>query len=191
MIGMVIMVSAARQAALQAAGAPIPGGQPLQALIDTGASHTCVDPIVLNALDLQPTGSVPMHTPSTGTTPMAADTYDINLVVPGPQGAIPFVRLFYGCLRFVRPALYGHRVMGVGACKIVEIGKRFQEVCSTAYPHARCRIADCLSYAFDSPNVRIHFRPLSTHSGIDALPTEMPGLRFMKSKTSTKGNRWL
>lgn len=92
MIGMVIMVSAAKQAALQAAGQPIPTGQPVQALIDTGASHTCIDPMVFTALGLQPTGSVPMHTPSTGTTPMAADTYDITLVIPGPQGAIPFVR---------------------------------------------------------------------------------------------------
>jgi len=65
MINLGVMVSAARRAALQAANLPIPAVQAVRGLIDTGASHTCIDPSVFQALQLQPTGSVPMHTPST------------------------------------------------------------------------------------------------------------------------------
>lgn len=82
MINLGVSVSAARKAALQGANAPIPAVQACRGLVDTGASHTCIDPSVFTALGLQPTGSVPMHTPSTGGVPMNADTYDVGIVIP-------------------------------------------------------------------------------------------------------------
>lgn len=90
MIDLVVTASAPRLAALQAAGHALPQPQSIRGLVDTGASHTCVDPSVLTALQLQPTGSVPMLTPSTGATPQNADTYDVGIVIPNgnQQGLI-------------------------------------------------------------------------------------------------------
>ena len=42
--------------------------------------------MVFQALQLQPTGSTPVLTPSTGVTPVDADTYDVAILIPGPQG---------------------------------------------------------------------------------------------------------
>lgn len=86
-----IGVSMAKNQALQTAGQPVPPMQQVQALIDTGASGTCVDPLVLNALQLQPTGITPMLTPSTGITPVDADTYDVSVVIASIQGQLPLV----------------------------------------------------------------------------------------------------
>lgn len=55
----------------------------IRALVDTGASCTCVDAPVLQALHLTPTGNVPVHTPSTGPEPHWADQYDVSLAIPG------------------------------------------------------------------------------------------------------------
>lgn len=38
--------------------------------------------MVFQALGLQPTGSTPILTPSTGQTPIDADTYDVGIVIP-------------------------------------------------------------------------------------------------------------
>jgi hypothetical protein len=74
-------VSQARRNALIAAGQPIPNPVNIQGLIDTGASNTCIDPSVLTALNLSPTGSTLMNTPSTGATPVSVDTYDVSLTI--------------------------------------------------------------------------------------------------------------
>lgn len=78
-----IGVSHARRAALIAAKQPVPNIQQIQGLVDTGASCTCVDPSVLNALGLSPTGQASVNTPSTGNTPHTADLYDVSVFVPG------------------------------------------------------------------------------------------------------------
>lgn len=83
LISMYVGVSAARGQALKKAGQPIPTPQNVQALIDTGASGTCIDPIVFEALQLQPTGITPMLTPSTGDIPVETETYDVSIVIPG------------------------------------------------------------------------------------------------------------
>ena len=75
--------SRARREALLAAGLDIPPESSIRALVDTGASCTCIDPAVVAALGLPAHGSVPIHTPSTGSTPHLADEYDVCLVVPG------------------------------------------------------------------------------------------------------------
>jgi hypothetical protein len=62
----------------------------IRALIDTGASNTCVDPSVLTALGLTPTGTVSVVTPTTGATPAECDQYDVGIVIPAPNGP-PFV----------------------------------------------------------------------------------------------------
>jgi hypothetical protein len=79
----VIGVSVARGDALMTAGRMVPGGISARALIDTGASGTCVDPSILTRLELTPTGTVSVHTPSTGLAAHLAEQYDISLIVPG------------------------------------------------------------------------------------------------------------
>lgn len=87
-----VSVSQARAAALMAENPPQTVATPRQirALIDTGASNTCVDPSVLTALGLTPTGTVSVVTPTTGATPVECKQYDVGLVIPAPNGA-PFV----------------------------------------------------------------------------------------------------
>jgi hypothetical protein len=85
-------VSQARNSALIAAGQPIPQAQKIWALLDTGASCTCVDPSVLQALQLQPTGRTSVNTPSTGTNLHDANQYDVSFIIPGTSSKhVPFV----------------------------------------------------------------------------------------------------
>lgn len=92
-----ITVTNQRGQALKDAGLTVPSAVPVVAMVDTGASSTCVDPSVLNQLGLSPTGSVPVHTPSSGATPAMKDQFDFGLVIPGADrshaplilGAIP------------------------------------------------------------------------------------------------------
>lgn len=81
-LGAFVAVSASRRQALADAGQPIPPLQQIRALIDTGASCTCIDPSILSALSLTPTGSVAMHTPSTAGTPVNCDQYDVGMLIP-------------------------------------------------------------------------------------------------------------
>jgi Aspartyl protease len=51
----------------------------VRALVDSGASGTVIDRSVVAALGLVPTGSVPVHTPSTQGVPHTCNQYDISL----------------------------------------------------------------------------------------------------------------
>jgi hypothetical protein len=85
-------VSLARRNALTASHQPVPQPQQIIALIDTGASGTCVDPSVLQALGLSPTGIVPVCTPTTGTAPQNMPQFDILLLIPGASAShVPLV----------------------------------------------------------------------------------------------------
>lgn len=77
-----IGVSIPRQAALKAAGLPIPATVQGQFLIDSGASSSCVDAGLISKLGLTPTGSVNIHTPSTNGVTHACNQYDIMMFVP-------------------------------------------------------------------------------------------------------------
>lgn len=83
-----IMVSVPRQHALMAAGQPVPPGVQATLLVDTGATCTTLDRSIIQTLQLQPTGNVQVHTPSTGSTPVTQQLYDIGLVLVGqsPNG---------------------------------------------------------------------------------------------------------
>jgi hypothetical protein len=74
-----VAVSSPRQVAMRQAGLAIPPPVVIRGLIDTGASCTCIDMSVISALQLQQTGTVPIHTPSTGSSPHVCPQYDILL----------------------------------------------------------------------------------------------------------------
>jgi hypothetical protein len=81
-----VAVSKARGQALTAAGQPVAQPVLITALVDTGASCTCVDPAALAQLQLTPTGSVSLATPTTGSGLVSADQYDVALIIPAPNG---------------------------------------------------------------------------------------------------------
>lgn len=74
--------------ALNKIGKPSPAMVAGSFLIDTGASHTVMDPGLIAPLGLTPTGSTPIHTPSTGAGSLTCDEYDVLLHIPaaGPFG---------------------------------------------------------------------------------------------------------
>jgi hypothetical protein len=76
-----VMVSTARQQALQNAGNEVPAPQMIRALVDTGAGISGVDPSVLTALGLSQTGEAEIHTPSTGLVPVKTPTYDVRIAI--------------------------------------------------------------------------------------------------------------
>jgi predicted aspartyl protease len=64
------------------AGTPIPPAVAVKALVDTGASHTAVDPTILKSLGLQPRRIAQTITPSTGATPHKCYSYDVSIHIP-------------------------------------------------------------------------------------------------------------
>lgn len=64
---------------MKLAGLPIPKPVLGRFLIDTGASCTVVDTALIAPLNLPPTGSVAMHTPSTAGSAHTCNQYDVML----------------------------------------------------------------------------------------------------------------
>lgn len=96
LVDIVVGVSQARAEALQRTKLPIPPPLSLRALVDTGAGCTCVDPSILQQLNLTPTGAIAIHTPSTGNAPHNTYQYDISLVLLHPEmqlqiGSVPVI----------------------------------------------------------------------------------------------------
>jgi len=78
-----IGVSAPRMQAIMAAGGTAPAAISGTFLIDTGASGTCVDAAFIAQLGLQPTGVVPIMTPSTGSNLHHCNQFDVSMFIPG------------------------------------------------------------------------------------------------------------
>lgn len=83
-------VTAFRAAVLAALGQAIPAPVTIRALVDTGASGTCLDTRVIQQLNLSPTGFVHVLTPSTGTIPHSTNTCDVNLTLLHPSLSTTF-----------------------------------------------------------------------------------------------------
>ncbi len=75
-------VSVPRRDALVAAGQAVPNVMQIRGLLDTGASHSAMDPMILNTLGLTPTGTVLVNTPTTGSAPVSVDQYDVAFMIP-------------------------------------------------------------------------------------------------------------
>ncbi len=89
-------VSEQREAAIKAAGQPVPPPIRLRAMIDTGASGTAIDEDAIVPLGLSPTGKIQIHTPSTGPAPILANQYDVLLGIYHPTfslvlGTVPVI----------------------------------------------------------------------------------------------------
>jgi predicted aspartyl protease len=73
------VVSGPRQDAMRKAGVPIPAPVVVRGLVDTGASGTCVDCTVIKKLQLVPSGTISIHTPSTGPNPKTCNQFDVGV----------------------------------------------------------------------------------------------------------------
>jgi len=63
-------------------GRPIPDPVVAQFLIDTGASCTCIDPWIVQKLQLTPSGQIDIHTPSTtANNAHVCHQYDVALTI--------------------------------------------------------------------------------------------------------------
>ncbi|HEX4146210.1 MAG TPA: hypothetical protein VHY91_22100 [Pirellulales bacterium] len=80
LVQVAIGVSMPRSNALVAAGRQPPNPQLCLALLDTGASGTCVDPSILTSLALTPTGSTNVVTPSSAV-PHQCGMFDVSLII--------------------------------------------------------------------------------------------------------------
>jgi hypothetical protein len=81
LLDVAIGVSQPRQSALVAAGQQVPAPMLARLLVDTGASHTCLDHTVITRLGLTQTGTVLTHTPTTGTAPQTMPQYDASITL--------------------------------------------------------------------------------------------------------------
>jgi len=73
---------------MKKAGIAIPPPVIVRCLIDTGASGTCVDTSVIAKLGLLPSGTVNVHTPSTGATPCVKNQFDVGIGIVMDNGQI-------------------------------------------------------------------------------------------------------
>ena len=89
LIDLWVSVSSARLTALKLEGRNEPPWVLVKALVDTGASHTAIDLELVSQLELTPTGSVYVVTPTTGEIPHTQNTYDVGFHVPlGSEGNV-------------------------------------------------------------------------------------------------------
>jgi hypothetical protein len=84
-IRLLVGVSAPRETALKQANQPVPQPVAIRALLDTGASCSCIVASALTPLALQSTGTAQVNTPSTGNVPMSCSQYDVSLTVLHPH----------------------------------------------------------------------------------------------------------
>jgi len=74
-------VSSSRERILKIANKVVPASVIVRALIDTGASCTCIDAGTLRGLGLTPASTVLMHSSSTSGTAHTSDVYEVSLAV--------------------------------------------------------------------------------------------------------------
>lgn len=114
-VDLLVGVSAPRRIALEAAGLTSPPFEKARALIDTGASSTCVDPSVLQRLGVTATGAILIHTPSTSGKPHMCEQFDVSLRIEHPHtsllvAAVPVLALDLASQGIT--ALIGRDVLG-------------------------------------------------------------------------------
>ncbi len=91
MVVAMVGISAPRRIALQAEAMPVPNAVRIEAMIDTGASCTCIDPAILDQLGLTATGSTTVNTPTTGDSPHVVETYDVGLTIYAATEQSPLI----------------------------------------------------------------------------------------------------
>ena len=104
-------VSQPRGIALLTSNLPVPQPIPITAIVDTGATHTCLDRATINALGISATGSATATTPSTGNTPHTFEVFDIAISIPSRVNQLPFYRGTIPVLCMDQPLLPGVQML--------------------------------------------------------------------------------
>ena len=127
-------VSRARQDALKAASQPVPNTIKVRALLDTGASCTCVHPSFPAALGLTPSGNAELYTVSTGDDPEEFDEYDVSLLVINPTATVaPVIHAFHAMpLYFSTIKMVGTKALEKLGCDVL-VGRDILESCMFVY----------------------------------------------------------
>jgi hypothetical protein len=73
-LDVVVGISDPRAAALKAANKSVPPVKQARVILDTGATVSAIDEVVLKSLGLTPTGTTQIHTPSTKGNPIICPT---------------------------------------------------------------------------------------------------------------------
>jgi len=88
---------------------PIPEPVTAQFLIDTGASCTCIDPWIIQKLQLTPSGLIDIHTPSTtANNAHACHQYDVALTILHPG-----INRYFNAVPVVESNLKHHGIDGL------------------------------------------------------------------------------
>lgn len=85
LIQALIGVSTPRAEAMALAGIVVPNWVQGTFLIDTGASITCIDPGIIDPLNIPPSGAVNVQTPSTGEGAHMCNQYDVLFYIPAQR----------------------------------------------------------------------------------------------------------
>lgn len=76
---LVVSVSRSRRYVLTRFQSLVPEPIVVRALIDTGATFSCLDSAVFKRLSLSSKGTIPILTPTTGASPQPLNRYDVDL----------------------------------------------------------------------------------------------------------------
>ena len=90
LIDLYIGVSSPRFTALQKEGQTPPTPILAKALVDTGASHSAVDVIIIDALGVSAKRIASVITPSTGSVPHKFHTFDVSIYIPITKDVVPW-----------------------------------------------------------------------------------------------------
>jgi len=83
-----VSVSRISREIMLAQGKAVPNSVQVRALIDTGATFTCVDSAVVARLNLVRTGTMSVLTPTTGAIPQLLPQYDVDLQFVSPTSQV-------------------------------------------------------------------------------------------------------
>ncbi|OAI46133.1 hypothetical protein AYO44_11895 [Planctomycetaceae bacterium SCGC AG-212-F19] len=85
-LDILLALSAGEVKRLRHALQPIPQSLAMQALVDTGASHTSVDSHAFQSFGLPAMKVILVSTASTGSTPLPREQYEVSLTILHPTG---------------------------------------------------------------------------------------------------------
>lgn len=103
---------------LRRVGQSIPDPFVGQALLDTGASVSCIATSIVNHLGLEARGMQSVLTPSTGSVPVDREEYDVGLVIP--PDVRPDDPLVQHCLPVVRSDLISQGIHALIGCDVLQ-----------------------------------------------------------------------
>jgi hypothetical protein len=83
LVNVTVAPTSARAAALKASGVPVPPALPLDAILDSGAAITCIDPSVRQALNVSPFALRAVSLPG-NPNPVHAYYFKVSLTIVHP-----------------------------------------------------------------------------------------------------------